>query len=109
MFPLGCPSELRTFRSIEDGSRIAPGTAIMIPTPVFPKIDTSKEIKSDSAVTPSAIATSASSAASATSAGGVVGGAGLDLSLLSVAELSQLIAAKGAEIRDLKASKVVLM
>ena len=107
MFPLGCPSELRTFRSIEDGSRIAPGTAIMIPTPVFPKIDTSKDVKSDSAVTPSVIASSATSAASA--GGGVGAGGGLDMSLLSVAELSQLIAAKGAEIRDLKASKVVLM
>jgi WHEP-TRS domain len=90
--PIGCPADLRTFASIEDGRRISPGTTILAPTPVFPKIESfanSAEAVSSPAVpapSPGALAVD-------------------NTSSLSTEELTALITAKGAEIRDLKSRK----
>lgn len=95
----GCPANLRTFKSIEDGSRIAPGTKITTPTPVFPKL----ESPSVSAAAPAVpVAAPISAVASEGAAGAVVHS---EASNMPTEEMSELIASKGAQIRDLKASK----
>lgn len=93
---------MRTFASIEDGSRIAPGTRILAPVPVFPKIDNSAK-SAETVSAPLPVPTPLPVAAAVVA---VVGMAQTgDTSSMSVDELSALIAAKGAEIRDLKGSK----
>ena len=88
--PIGCPADLRTFASIEDGRRIAPGTTILTPAPVFPKIESS---------------TNSVEAASSPAVPPPVALAVDNTSSMSTEELTALITAKGAEIRDLKSRK----
>eukprot|EP00596_Hydrurales_sp_CCMP1899_P008373 CAMPEP_0119045200 /NCGR_PEP_ID=MMETSP1177-20130426/37943_1 /TAXON_ID=2985 /ORGANISM="Ochromonas sp, Strain CCMP1899" /LENGTH=635 /DNA_ID=CAMNT_0007016563 /DNA_START=88 /DNA_END=1995 /DNA_ORIENTATION=+ len=85
---LGCPSELRTFQSIGNGHCIQPGTKILTPTPVFPKIDP--------------IANAALTSTTATIKEEVIYDS---IDSISVKEISELIVAKGDEIRALKGQK----
>lgn len=87
--------DLRTFSSIECGRRIAPGTSILTPTPVFPKIESSSN-SAETASSPSATAPPVPVA---------VAVAVDNVSNMSTEELTALITAKGAEIRDLKSRK----
>ena len=91
--PTGCPVELRTFESIEDGRRLPVGSTIMIPTPVFPKIDTTIS-KSDVAsnVVPAQVSVAAVESS-------------VDFSTLSLSDLTTLITETGNEIRILKGQK----
>jgi len=42
---IGASEELRTFASIADDSRLVPGTAVLEPTPIFPRIEENVEVK----------------------------------------------------------------
>lgn len=91
---MGVPAPLRTFASIPT-HRIEPGTSILEPRGIFPRIDTSA-VSATTATAPTAITVS-----TAVADAPIVGFE----ETLSVAEIESQIVIVGGKIRDLKAAK----
>jgi uncharacterized small protein (DUF1192 family) len=98
---------LRTFASIEDGRRIVPGTKIMTPFPAFPRIETTESSDLENSQTSSNAAKEKKANIKETNekTSSTTVSSGIDVSAYSSDELTEMIASKGAEVRDLKSSK----